>query len=206
MELTLLFDHPQYVVCLKPPGVESEHQLPELLSSQTGHTPYYPVHRLDRETAGVMVFAKTKQAAAHFSKEIAQNRLEKVYHAVVKGLPTPPEDTLTDLLFRDKQKNKSFVVKRPRKGVKEAVLSYRTLAPYPAGEEPHTLLEVRLQTGRTHQIRVQFSARQMPLLGDKKYGGDPHPTLWLKAVKLGFVDPLGEKRQFTWEEEIPSTT
>ena len=148
-----------------------------------------------------MVFAKTKQAAAHFSKEIQENRVEKRYVAVVKGCPEKEEGTFTDLLFRDKQKNKSYTVKRMRKGVKEAVLTYKVLRPSPHETAPHTVVEIALQTGRTHQIRVQFASRKMPLLGDKKYGGLPHPHLCLTAYSLAFTDPNGDVQQICLPKE-----
>ncbi len=202
MEITVLHTTPQYLVCLKPSGVESEKQLPRLLCEQTGEEILYPVHRLDKETAGVMVFAKTKSAAAYFSREIQENRFEKTYLAVVKGTLEEKESTFTDLLFRDKQKNKSYVVKRMRKGVKEAVLSYCVLKEIAVEETPNTLVEVHLQTGRTHQIRVQFASRKHPLLGDKKYGGQSYSHLCLLAKQLTFVTPQGETVTFTANQEL----
>lgn len=197
MEITILHTAPEYLVCCKPAGVESEKQLPRLLCEQTGEDFLYPVHRLDKETAGIMVFAKTKSAAAHFSEEIQENRFLKQYLAVVKGRLEEPQGTLTDLLFRDKQKNKSYPVKRMRKGVKQAVLSYTVLKELTVEGIPHSLVEVHLQTGRTHQIRVQFASRKHPLLGDKKYGGHPYSHLCLLAKALTFVTPRGETVTFT---------
>ena len=202
MEIAILHTAPDFLVCCKPAGVEAEKQLPNLLCRQTGEEILFPVHRLDKETAGVMVFAKTKEAAAYFSGEIQENRFAKTYLAVVKGTLEQKEGTLTDLLFRDKQKNKSYVVKRMRKGVKQAVLSYRVLEEITVDETPHILVEIRLQTGRTHQIRVQFASRKHPLLGDKKYGGNPHSHLCLLAKQLTFVDPQGETVTFTANQEI----
>ena len=190
------------MVCLKPAGVESEKQLPRFLCEQTGEETLYPVHRLDKETAGVMVFAKTKPAAARFSEEIQKNNFRKTYLAVVKGHLEEKEATLTDLLFRDKQKNKSYPVKRMRKGVKEAVLSYKVLEEISVEETPHSLVEIHLQTGRTHQIRVQFASRKHPLLGDKKYGGQPYPHLCLLAKELTFWEPRGERVTFTANQEV----
>ena len=118
-----------------------EKQLPTLLCRQTGAEMLYPVHRLDKETPGVMVFAKTKSAAAYFSKEIGENRFQKQYLAVVKGRLEEKTATLTDLLFRDKQKNKSHPVKRMRKGVKEAVLSYRVLEEITVENRLYSLVE-----------------------------------------------------------------
>ncbi len=202
MEIRLLHTAPDFLVCCKPAGVESEKQLPRLLCEQTGLEMLYPVHRLDKETAGVMVFAKTKSAAAHFSGEILENRFHKTYLAVVKGTPKEKEGTLTDLLFRDKQKNKSYPVKRMRKGVKEAVLSYKVLEEITVEGIPHSLVEIQLQTGRTHQIRVQFASRKHPLLGDKKYGGHPYSHLCLLAKQLTFVTPKGETVTFTANQTL----
>lgn len=202
MKITILHTAPEYLVCCKPAGVESEKQLPRLLCRQTGEEVLYPVHRLDKETAGVMVFAKGKSAAAYFSGEIQENRVHKTYLAVVKGTPEEKEGTLTDLLFRDKQKNKSYPVKRMRKGVKQAVLSYTVLKELTVEGIPHSLVEVHLQTGRTHQIRVQFASRKHPLLGDKKYGGQPYSHLCLLAKALSFVTPQGESVTFTTNQEL----
>ena len=194
MEIELLHHETEFLVCRKPHGVESEHALPALLCERLGIAKLFPVHRLDKETEGVMVFAKTPAAAAFFSKEIRQNRWQKTYLAVVKGCPQREEDTFTDLLFRDRAKNKSYPVKRMRKGVKQAVLSYRVLSPFTEDTPcPHTLVEINLQTGRTHQIRVQFASRGMPLLGDKKYGGEPYPHLCLTAVALTLNTPTGQQ-------------
>ncbi len=192
MDIVVLHNAATYLVCHKPAGVEAEHQLPRLVCEQENLPCLYPVHRLDKETAGVILLAKTKPAAAFFSQAVAQNKLEKTYLAVVKGTPPEPAGTFTDLLFRDKQKNKSYPVKRMRKGVKEARLSYQTVEGLTLNGVPHTLVKIALQTGRTHQIRVQFASRQMPLLGDKKYGGCPHPTLGLLAYRLTFPTPQGE--------------
>ena len=193
MEIEILHHDDDFLVCRKPHGVESEKQLPTLLCQQLALPKLYPVHRLDKETQGVMVFAKTPDAAAFFSMEIQQNRWQKIYRAVVKGCPPTEEDTLTDLLFRDRQKNKSYPVKRMRKGVKQAELSYRVLTPFEQAPCPHTLVEIELKTGRTHQIRVQFASRGMPLLGDKKYGGEPYPHLCLTAVSLTLTTPQGRR-------------
>ncbi len=202
MGITLLHTAPDFLVCLKPAGVESEKQLPRLLCEQTGLEILYPVHRLDKETAGVMVFAKTKSAAAYFSGEIGENRFHKTYLAAVKGTLDEPCGTFTDLLFRDKQKNKSYTVKRMRKGVKEAILSYKVLEEIQVENTPHSLVEIQLQTGRTHQIRVQFASRKHPLLGDKKYGGQSYSHLCLLAKQLIFVTPRGETVSFRTNQSL----
>ncbi len=160
----------------------------------------YPVHRLDRETAGIMVYAKNSKAAAMLSKQAEQNQIKKRYYAVVKGAPEEKSGVLKDLLFRDKQKNKTFVVKRERKGVREASLEYEVM-----GENGGlSLLNILLHTGRTHQIRVQFSSRKMPLFGDGRYGGGSG-NLALFAHTLEFVHPVtNEKLTFSAKPDTDS--
>lgn len=152
-----------FAVCIKPVGLDSEHQVPALLQEQLGGE-VYTLHRLDKNVGGVMVYARTKQAAAALSKAITQGEMVKEYVAVVHGTP-PAEGDWEDLLFKDSRKNKVFVVKRQRNGVKAARLTYRLER---AGAQ--SLVRIRLYTGRSHQIRVQFSSRGFPLVGDHKYG------------------------------------
>lgn len=152
-----------FVVCIKPVGLDSESQMPERLREQLGGE-IFTLHRLDKNVGGVMVYARTKQAAAALSKTIAQGEMVKEYVAMVHGTP-PPEGDWTDLLFKDSRKNKVFVVKKERVGVKSARLTYRVVR---AGEQ--SLVRIRLYTGRSHQIRVQFASRGYPLVGDHKYG------------------------------------
>ena len=157
-----------------------------------------PVHRLDRGTAGLMVLANTAQAAAALSAAIAEGRMEKTYLAAVCGRPEPPEGEMRDLLFHDAGRNKSYTVRRMRKGVREARLTYRTLGSSDTENGPLTLVSVTLDTGRTHQIRVQFASRGMPLAGDGRYGGrsrGPAPALF--SAGLRFPHPVtGEPMAF----------
>ena len=157
--MEILFEDKDIVVCIKPVGLDSEHEMPAALGGSI-----YPVHRLDKNVGGVMVYAKTKESAADLSKQIQNGTMVKEYVALVEGTP-PEEGIFEDLLFKDSRKNKVFVVDRQRAGVKPAKLSYKIVQ---AGEK--SLVRVRLYTGRSHQIRVQFSSRGFPLVGDKKYG------------------------------------
>ena len=158
--MEILYADKDIAVCVKPVGLDSEAEVPAALKeSLSGEV--YPLHRLDKNVGGIMVYARTKSAAASLSKAIQNGDMVKEYVAKVHG--TPEESgILTDLLFKDSRKNKVFVVKKARNGVKEAKLQYRHLG--------GGLVHVRLFTGRSHQIRVQFSSRGFPLIGDHKYG------------------------------------
>ena len=161
--MELLYSDREIVICIKPVGLDSEAQVPAALKEQLGGE-IFPIHRLDKNVGGVMVFARTKGAAAALSKAVQEGSMVKEYRCLVHG--TPPETgDWEDLLWKDSSKNKVFVVKRERKGVKPARLEFTRLS---AGEE--SLIHVRLHTGRSHQIRVQFASRGFPLVGDHKYG------------------------------------
>ena len=152
-----------FVVCIKPVGMDSEHEVPAALAEQVGGE-IFTLHRLDKNVGGVMVYARSKDAAAQLSRVIAEGEMVKEYIAMVHGAP-PTEGDWEDLLFKDSRKNKVFVVKRQRSGVKAARLTYGVLQ---GGEQ--SLVRIRLYTGRSHQIRVQFASRGFPLVGDHKYG------------------------------------
>ena len=167
--MDILYSDRELAVCVKPVGLDSEQEVPAALKEQLGGD-LFPIHRLDKNVGGVMVYARTKQAAAALSKAVQEGSMVKEYVAMVHG--TPPEDgDWTDLLWKDSHKNKVFVVKRERGGVKKARLEFRRLT---AGEE--SLVRIRLHTGRSHQIRVQFSSRGFPLEGDHKYGSRDEKT------------------------------
>lgn len=186
MDIPLLFHDKYIAVCLKPPGADSEADMPALLAAALRVPAVSCVHRLDRAVGGVMVYALQRESSAALSREIADGRFHKEYRAVVHGRPEPDADTLRDLLFHDRGKNKSFVVRRARAGVKEAVLDYRVLGE--AGGM--SLMSVRLHTGRTHQIRVQFAARRHPLVGDGKYGSPRRDcAVALYSHELAFCHP-----------------
>ena len=149
--MEILYSDKHLAVCVKPVGLDSESQVPAALKEQLGGD-IFPIHRLDQNVGGVMVFARTKQAAAALSRSVQDGDMVKEYVAMVHG--TPPEaGDWEDFLFKDSRKNKVFAVKKERKGVKYARLTYRLLDP---GTE--SLVHIRLYTGRSHQIRVQFSS------------------------------------------------
>ena len=161
--MDILYSDRDLAVCIKPVGLDSEAEVPAELKKMLGGE-IFPIHRLDKNVGGVMVFARTKQAAAALSKAVQEGQMVKEYVAMVHG--TPPEaGDWEDFLFKDSRKNKVFAVKKERKGVKYARLEFQRLS---AGET--SLVHIRLHTGRSHQIRVQFSSRGFPLVGDHKYG------------------------------------
>ena len=178
--MKILYSDKYIAVCVKPVGLDSEHEVPAALKEELGGE-IFPIHRLDKNVGGVMVFARTKQAAASLSKAVQEGTMVKEYVALIHG--TPPESgDWTDLLFKDSSKNKVFVVKKERRGVKKARLEFKRLT-----EGKTSLVRIRLHTGRSHQIRVQFSSRGFPLVGDRKYGGrDDAPAPMLFSCKLSF--------------------
>lgn len=194
-EVEILFEDAALLVCVKPRGVLSAPDASgkESMASLLAPRQIFPVHRLDRDATGLMVFAKTAAAAAYLSGQM-DSGFEKIYLARCQGTP-PSEGSFSDLLFHDRQKNKTYVVKRPRKGVKEASLDYRVLAT----QNGRSLIQVQLHTGRTHQIRVQFASRALPLAGDGKYGGkEAGSSFGLWAWRLAFPHPVtGNVMEFT---------
>lgn len=195
--IEIIYKDEDILVCIKPSGVLSAEDssgkpsLPSLLKEQLSLTDIYPVHRLDKEVSGLMVYALTPAAAAVLSADVADHtRFLKEYLCVVEGCPKDDTGVFEDLLFKDSSKNKSYVVKRLRRGVKKAKLQYTVLYK----NEDISLVRVRLFTGRTHQIRVQFASRKMPLIGDRKYGGKPSERgIALFSCKLAFSHPITKK-------------
>lgn len=161
--MEILHQNKDLIVCIKPVGLDSEKEVPNALVEACGGS-IFPVHRLDKNVGGVMVYARTKAAAAAMSAAIQKGDMIKEYVAQVHGLP-PETGDWTDLLFKDSSKNKVFVVKKERKGVKSARLEFQRLT-----DTDPAIVRIRLHTGRSHQIRVQFASRGFPLLGDHKYG------------------------------------
>lgn len=178
--MTILFSDRDLAVCIKPVGLDSEAEVPQALKEELGGE-IFPVHRLDKNVGGVMVYARNKKAAATLSKSVQEGTMVKEYVAMVHGAP-PETGDWEDLLWKDSKQNKVFAVKRQRAGVKSARLEYRVLR---AGSE--SLVRVRLHTGRSHQIRVQFSSRGYPLVGDHKYGSrDPRTAPMLFSCCIRF--------------------
>lgn len=161
--MEILFFDESIAVILKPVGCDSQSQVPQQLCTELGGEAF-TVHRLDKNVGGVMVYARTKAAAAMLSKIIQDGEMVKEYLALVHGVP-PEKGVWEDFLFKDSRKNKVYAVKRQRAGVKKAKLEFNRLV---KGEQ--SLVHIRLYTGRSHQIRVQFSCRGFPLVGDHKYG------------------------------------
>lgn len=184
--IDILFENGEFVVCVKPVGVPSQkdgaEDMVSLLTQLCG-VKVYPIHRLDTAVGGTMAFAKSSAAAAKLSGIIAGGGFVKEYLAVAEGGPEAVTGHFEDLLFKDSRKNKSFVVKRERKGVRKAALDYSVVAE----DGGHSLVRIRLGTGRSHQIRVQFASRKMPLCGDGKYGSrDNGCTVALWSESVGF--------------------
>ena len=197
--MEILYEDHALTVAVKPPALLSE-QSPEkngfadLLAERNPSRYIGVIHRLDRGVGGVMVYARTPKAAASLSAAVQAHAIKKEYLAIVHGIPKQAADEWRDLLFHDRTKNKTFVVDRTRRGVKEAILSYEVLSSRELDEYGMlSLVRVRLQTGRTHQIRVQFSSRGYPLLGDGKYGAHDKAPMSLFSHKLSFLHPESRK-------------
>ncbi len=201
--MEILFEDKNIIVAIKPVGVASqeadgENMVSLLCDITKGEI--YPVHRLDTVTSGVMVYAKNKAAAAFLSREISENRFKKEYVAAVHGIMEEKQGKMEDYLFKDSRKNKSFVVKKERKGVKYALLSYEVIEE----RENISLVKILLHTGRTHQIRVQFASRKHSLYGDGKYGAsDNVPFIALFSQSITFTSPT-DKKTVTFSADIPN--
>ena len=200
--MELLYVDEEIVVCIKPARVLSTDEpggLPELVRLALGNPngDIRTVHRLDRVVSGVMVLARNGAAASELSRQVRENAFDKEYLAILHGTPEMPEGTLVDLLYRDKARRMTMVAREPGKGVQEAVLDYRVLGMC----QGLSKVSVRLHNGRTHQIRVQFASRGLPLVGERKYAEQNDPceiALW--SHKIGFTHPVtGEKMVFSKE-------
>ena len=198
--MDMIYMDDDILVCIKPARVLSTDEpggLPELVRQALGDrdADVRTVHRLDRVVSGLMVLARNAGAASELSRQIREGEFEKEYLAVVHG--QPEGGTLRDLLYRDKARKMTLVAPAPAKGVQEAVLHYRVLA----SDGAMTKVRIRLETGRTHQIRVQFSSRGWPLVGERKYAelnDECEIALW--SYRLGFAHPrTGERMEFSME-------
>ena len=202
--LDILYEDNHLIVCTKPIGILSQpdtgdgEDMITLLSDYLkgkNEKPYVGlVHRLDRNVGGVMVFSKNPNVTGKLSAAIMEHNFTKEYLAIVHNCPDETSGVYKDLLFKDSSKNKSFVVKRARKGVKEASLEYSVIDTKNTNKGAISLIRIKLHTGRTHQIRVQFSSRKMPLLGDGKYGStDNGCEIALWSYHLKFAHPINKK-------------
>lgn len=208
--MEVLYLDENILVCIKPPRVLSTDEpggVPELARQELGQpqADMRTVHRLDRVVSGVMVLARSAQAASELSRQIREGSFQKEYLAVIHGSPAQDQGQLRDLLYRDKARRMTMVAQEPGKGIQEALLDYQVLG----RREGLSLVKIRLHTGRTHQIRVQFASRGMPLVGERKYStleDDCQIALWSHA--LGFMHPTTGKpmsirkqppREYPWE-------
>ena len=198
--IKVLYKDKHIIVCEKPVNILSEHvsntlrTMPDIIKKMTGAYRVDVVHRLDKMVGGTMVYSLNGKATKVLSEMVRNHKIVKEYLAVVHGRPDPAEGEMRDFLFKDSAKNKSFVVKTLRKGAKEALLEYKLIKTISTDDGEVSLVKVRLHTGRTHQIRVQFSSRKMPLLGDGKYGSHDNGcfiALW--SHHLAFRHPTFKK-------------
>lgn len=206
--MRIIYQDNDIIVCVKPPRVLSTDEpggVPELLREALGDpkADVRTVHRLDRVVSGLMVLGRNPAAASELSRQIREGEFDKAYLAVVHGTPEEPEGLYRDLLLRDKRERKTYVVMEPAKGVQEALLRYRLVSK----GEGLSKVAIQLITGRTHQIRAQFSSRGLPLVGDRKYSTLEDPceiALW--SWQLRFTHPTtGKKMTFELQppEEYP---
>ena len=206
--MEIIYQDADIVVCVKPPRVLSTDEpggMPELVRQALGTEDVRTVHRLDRVVSGLMVLARNAQSAAELSRQIREDVFQKEYLAVVHGAPEEDAGRFCDLLLRDKARKMTMVATEPGKGVQEAILTYQVLAK----KDSMSRVRIQLQTGRTHQIRVQFASRGLPLVGERKYSALEDPceiALW--SYRIAFAHPkTGEAMEFMLEppENYPWT-
>ena len=191
--MELIYQDKDIVVCVKPSGVLSTDEpggMPDLVREALGDKNVRTVHRLDRMVSGLMVLARRSKAASELSRQIRDGEFQKEYLAVIHGMLPEETGEFRDLLWRNKQERKTYIVEKPEKDVQEAVLDYRVLK----HTADMTRVRIRLLTGRTHQIRAQFSGRGLPLVGDRKYGvPEDDCTIALWSYRLAFRHPYSGK-------------
>lgn len=209
-QFQIIHQEESFVVCLKPARVLSTDEpggMPDLVRQALGNPNacVRTVHRLDRVVAGLMVLARTPQAASELSRQIREKAFQKEYMAVLHGTPAAPSGTLVDLLLRNKPERKTYVVTEPGKDVQEAILDYQVMST----ANRLCLVRIQLRTGRTHQIRAQFSSRNLPLVGDRKYSlNEDGCEIALWSYRLAFSHPVtGQPLEFIAEppQEYPWT-
>ena len=196
----IIYQDQDIVVCVKPSRVLSTDEpggMPELVRQALGTEDVRTVHRLDRVVSGLMVLARNAQAASDLSRQIREDTFQKEYLAITHGTPAENTAQLRDLLVRDKARKMTMVANEPGKGVQEAILTYQVLHK----NETFSRVRIQLQTGRTHQIRVQFASRGLPLVGERKYStleDDCEIALW--SYRLAFTHPTtGAPMEFILE-------
>lgn len=211
LTMDIIYYDKNLIVAIKPAGIISTDEpggMPSLLRAALGdeNADIRTVHRLDQVVSGLMVYAQSAQCASQLSRQIRAGEFKKTYLAVIRGVPQERQGRMEDLLLRSKEQRKTFVVSKPCRGAQNAVLDYRVLAS--VGER--SLVEIKLITGRTHQIRAQFTHRRLPLVGDRKYGGGGdgcNIALW--SYSLGFTNPASGRfmtfrvkppKEFPWSE------
>ena len=193
--MEIIYQDKDIIVCVKPPRVLSTDEpggVPDLIRQELGDMDanVRTVHRLDRTVSGLMVLARRSKAASELSRQIREGEFYKEYVAVIHGNPGEEQGMPRDLLLRNKQERKTYIVTEPGKDVQEARLSYQVLN----RAQGLTRVRIQLHTGRTHQIRTQFSGRGWPLVGDRKYGiPDESSEIALWSYRLAFNHPYSGK-------------
>lgn len=194
--MNIIYYDNNIIVCIKPAGVistDEEGGMPQLLREALGdeNADIRTVHRLDQVVSGLMVYAQSNAAASELSRQIRCGEFHKSYLAVVHGVPEERKGRFEDILLRSKEKRKTFVINKPARGAQNAILDYELLG----SNGERSLVAIELITGRTHQIRAQFSHRRLPLLGDRKYGaGEDNCRIALWSYSLSFLNPETGKR------------
>ena len=205
--MDVLFLNKDFLACVKPQGLPSQPDtsgdydmtslLKQYLKARGENEDIFVLHRLDRATGGVMIYARNQKSAAELSRLVAEkDGFKKHYLTVVSGVPSEKCGNMTDYLYKDSAQKKSFVVKSERRGAKLASLDYELRSTAEIDGKTLSLVAIKLNTGRFHQIRAQFSSRGMSVFGDGKYGSRekaPHFALW--ANKIAFTYK-GKKYEF----------